>query len=412
MDVQRSIEALWRIEAPRLFAALTRLVRDVGLAEELAQEAFVAALEQWPESGLPPQPGAWLMTTARNKAIDRIRRESSLQGKYAQLVADVAPVSDPADEALHPIADDLLTLIFVTCHPVLPRESRVALTLRMVGGLTTEEIARACLVTPTTLGQRISRAKRTLSEAKVPFEAPSADELPARLKAVLEVIYLIFNEGYAPTSGQVWVRRELAEEAMRLGRVLSGLLPREPEVHGLVALMEFQASRFATRVDRSGAPILLPDQDRSRWDRTLIAHGLSALDRATGLRRPLGPYTIQAAIAACHSRAVTYADTDWEAIVALYDALSQLAPSPVVDLNRAVALLQADGPDAALEVIDEIRDDPRLARYYLLGAVRGDILLRLGRSAEAATELEHAAELAPTTRERDLLMARAAAAIR
>jgi RNA polymerase sigma factor (sigma-70 family) len=406
-DARRTVEVIWRIESPRLIASLTRLVRDVGLAEELAQDAFVAALEQWPATGVPDQPGAWLMVTARHRAIDLIRREQNRGTKYAVVangLADEAGADRIVDE---PIGDDLLSLVFLTCHPVLPRESRIALTLRLFGGLTTDEIARAYLVPSPTIGQRISRAKRTLSEAHVPFEVPQADEMPARVGSVLEVIYLVFTEGHAATTGSTWVRRDLADEAMRLGRVLAGLLPREPEVYGLVALMELQASRFDARGD--GA--LLQDQDRRRWDSALIAHGLAALERATTLGRPLGPYTVQAAIAACHSRARSFEATDWEAIVALYDALAQLSPSPVVDLNRAVAVLYADGPEAALTALDAVRDDPRLARYHLYGAVRADVLLRLGRADEAADELERAAALAPTQRERNLLMERAAAAV-
>lgn len=404
-DARRTVEIIWRIESPRLIAALTRLVRDVGLAEELAQDAFVTALEQWPVTGVPDKPGAWLMVTARHRAIDLIRREQNRDAKYAVLahgLADEGAADRIVDE---PIGDDLLSLVFLTCHPVLPRESRIALTLRLFGGLTTEEIARAYLVPSPTVGQRISRAKRTLAEAHVPFEVPQADEMPARVGSVLEVLYVIFTEGHAATSGPTWVRRDLADEAMRLGRVLAGLLPREPEVHGLVALMELQASRFEARRDG----VLLQDQDRRFWDHTLIEHGLAELDRATTLGKPLGPYTVQAAIAACHSRARTFEDTDWEAIVALYDALTQLTPSPVVELNRAVAVLHADGPEAALVAIDAIRHDPRLARYHLLGAVRADVLARLGRPDEAAEELERAAALAPTQRERNLLMARSAA---
>ncbi|WP_421735501.1 RNA polymerase sigma factor [Cellulomonas sp.] len=405
-DARRTVEVIWRIESPRLIASLTRLVRDVGLAEELAQDAFVAALEQWPVTGVPDSPGAWLRVTARHRAIDLVRREQNRDAKYALLAhssVDAAAADRIVDE---PIGDDLLSLVFLTCHPVLPRESRIALTLRLFGGLTTDEIARAYLVPSPTIGQRISRAKRTLAEAQVPFEVPQADALPARVGSVLEVVYLIFTEGHSSTSGDRWVRRDLADEAMRLGRVLAGLLPREPEVHGLVALMELQASRF----DARGDGVLLQDQDRRRWDRTLIEHGLGALDRSISLRRPLGPYTVQAAIAACHSRARSFEETDWEAIVALYDALAQLAPSPVVDLNRAVAVLYADGPQAALDALDALHADPRLARYHLYGAVRGDVLLRLGRADEAADELERAAALAPTQRERSLLMERAAAA--
>lgn len=407
MDATRTVEAVWRIESPRLIAYLARMLGDLGRAEELAQDTFVLALEKWPAEGVPANPGGWLMRTAKHKAIDHIRREHTRDGKYAQVASDLAASDSGAAGS-----DDVLSLVFVACHPVLPREAREALTLRVVAGLSTDEIARAFLVPSKTVGQRISRAKRTLAEAQVPFEMPSDEELPDRVSAVLEVVYLVFNEGYAATSGDSWVRRELAEEAMRLGRILSARLPKQPEVHGLVALMELQASRFATRVRADGTPIVLADQDRSRWDHTLIAHGLGALDRATGLRRPLGPYTVQAAIAACHARARTWEDTDWEAIVALYDALGQLAPSPVVEVNRAVAVLHADGPQAALDALDAVADDPRLARYHLLGAVRGDVLQRLGRHDEAAECLEHAAALAPTRHERTLLMERAAAALR
>ncbi|WP_169949731.1 RNA polymerase sigma factor [Microbispora sp. H11081] len=411
MDVRRTIEAVWRIESARLVAFLARLVQDVGLAEEIAQDAFAIALEQWPRQGVPDNPGAWLTTTARRRAIDLIRREQVRDHKYARLAAGLQepdPRSGPENGG--GTDAELLSLIFVACHPVLSRESRAALALRLVGGLTTEEVARAFLVPAATMGQRISRAKRTLSEAQVPFEAPTGDELPARLSAVLEVVYLVFNEGYAGTSCEEWVRRDLAEDAMRLGRILAGLMPREPEVHGLVALMELQASRFRARIGPDGDPVLLQHQDRSRWDRTLIAHGLAELGRAKAAGKPLGPYTVQAAIAACHARAPRFEETDWEAVVALYDALAQLAPSPVVELNRAVALLHADGPSAALAALDAIGDDPRMARYHLLGAIRGDVLLRLGRPREAVAELERAAGLAPTARERDLLRARAAAA--
>lgn len=409
MDIVRTIEAVWRRESAHLVAALTRLVNDVGLAEDLAQEAFAAALRQWPQEGVPDNPAAWLMTVGRRRAVDFIRREQARTDRYGQLAMQPGgAVADPTGGEHQ--GDDTLALVFIACHPVLSQESRAALTLRMVAGLSTEEIARAFLVPSTTIGQRISRAKRTLTEARVPFEVPSEAELPARLAAVLEVIYLIFNEGYSATSGETWVRRDLAEEAMRLGRQLTGWLPKEPEVHGLVALMELQASRFAARVGPDGEAVLLPDQDRSRWDRTLIAHGLTELNRAMRLRRPLGPYTVQAAIAGCHARAATFADTDWEAIAALYEALAQMTPSPVVELNRAVALLHADGAAAALDVLEAIADDPRMQRYHLYGAVRADVLQRLGRHGEAAQELERAAELAPTQRERSLLMARAAAA--
>jgi len=437
VDARRTVEAVWRIESPRLVAGLARTLRDVGLAEDVAQEAFVAALEQWPEQGVPDNPGAWLTTVARRRAVDLVRRERTRDAKYARLAADlVAPGASthggtttrardggavlvgsvPAPDAVvdTPVDDDLLALVLVACHPVLPREARVALTLRLVGGLTTDEVARAFLVPSATVGQRVSRAKRTLAEARVPFEVPQADELRARVPAVLEVVYVVFTEGYAATSGDAWVRRGLAEDAMRLGRVLAGLLPDEPEVHGLVGLMELQASRFAARTGPDGEPVLLEDQDRSLWDRLLVAHGLAALDRAFALGtragRVLGPYTLQAAIAACHARAATFADTDWEAIVALYDALAAVAPSPVVELNRAVAVLMADGPERALAVLDAVHDDPRLARHHLYGAVRGDVLSRLGRHHEAAEVLEHAAGIAPTPRERRLLLGRAAAA--
>ena len=405
MDVRRTVAAVWRRESAPLVIALTRLVRDVGLAEDLAQEAFAAALAQWPGEGVPDNPGAWLMAVARRKGVDLIRRERMRDEKYLQVATDPTLADGGPEEP----GDGMLALVFIACHPVLSRESRAALTLRMVGGLSTEQIARAFLVPPATIGQRISRAKRTLAEAHVPFAEPAAAELPARLSAVLEVIYLIFNEGYAPTSGDRWVRQDLAEDAMRLGRMLAGLLPKEPEVHGLVALMELQASRFRTRTGADGQPVLLEDQDRSRWDRTLMAHGQAELARAINLRRPLGPYTLQAAIAGCHSRARTFDETDWEAVVALYDALAQLAPSPVVELNRAVAVLHADGPQAALRALDAIRHDPRMARYHLYGAVRGDVLRRLGRYPEAAEELERAAGLAPTPHERRLSMHRAAA---
>jgi len=414
-DVRRTVEAVWRIESPRLVAGLARTLRDVGLAEEVAQEAFVAALEQWPENGVPDNPGAWLTTVARRRAVDLVRRERTRDEKYARLAADrVAPGPTPDAVVEDPVGDDLLALVLVACHPVLAREARVALTLRLVGGLTTDEIARAFLVPSATVGQRVSRAKRTLAEANVGFAVPQADELPARVPAALEVVYLVFTEGYSATSGDTWVRRGLAEDAMRLGRVLAGLLPGEPEVHGLVALMELQASRFAARSGPDGEPVLLQDQDRSRWDRLLVAHGLAALDRAlvlgTRAGRALGPYSLQAAIAACHARATTWADTDWEAVVALYDALAAVAPSPVVELNRAVAVGFADGPAAALDVLDGVADDPRLARHHLYGAVRGDVLIRLGRHADAADALERAAALAPTRHERRLLVERAAAA--
>ena len=408
MDRQRTIEAIWRMESARLIASVVRLVRDVGLAEDIVQEVFIVAMESWPTAGLPPNPRAWLLTTARHKAIDLIRREHSRDAKYALLANELR--TEPAGSGTtDTVDDDLLALMFTACHPVLPRESRVALTLRLLGGLTTDEIARAFLVPPATIGQRITRAKRTLTEAHVRYEVPAADELDSRLPSVLEVIYLIFTEGYAATSGTDWVRRDLATEAMRLGRVLAALLNRQTEAHGLLALMELQASRFDTRTGPSGTPVLLQDQDRSHWDPTLIRHGLAALDTAIRLGRPLGPYTLQAAIAGCHARARSFDETDWEAVVA-YDALAQIAPSPVVELNRAVAVMYADGPAAALQALDAVREDPRLARHHLLGAVHGDILLRLGQRADAAEVLEQAAGLAPTQRERDLLMERAAAA--
>lgn len=413
MDIVRTIEAVWRRESARLVVALTRVVNDVGLAEDLAQEAFAAALRQWPEEGIPDNPAAWLMTVGRRRAIDVIRREQAQADRYAQIATDAVAggaIAPPAADGADHETDDMLALVFIACHPVLSRESRAALTLRMVAGLSTEEIARAFLVPAPTIGQRISRAKRTLAEARVPFELPRDEELPNRLAAVLEVVYLLFNEGYSATSGPRWIRRDLAEEAMRLGRQLTAWLPKEPEVHGLVALMELQASRFAARVGPGGEAILLADQDRSRWDRTLITHGLSELNRAMRLQRPLGPYTLQAAIAGCHARAASFAETDWEAIAALYEALAQVAPSPVVELNRAVALLHADGAPTALDVLDAIAEDPRMRRYHLYGAVRADVLQRLGRHAEAAQELERAADLAPTEHERTLLLQRAAAA--
>jgi len=401
VDVNRTVEAVWRTESAHLVVALTRLVNDVGLAEDIAQETFAAALQQWPAEGVPDNPAAWLMTVGRRRAIDVIRREQARIEKYEQIARE------PSDEDQ---SEDMLALVFVACHPVLSRESRAALTLRMVAGLSTEEIARAFLVPAATMGQRISRAKRTLAEAHVPFAVPNDTELPARLDAVLEVIYLVFAEGHSATSGDTWVRVDMAEEAMRLGRRLASLLPKQPEVHGLVALMELQASRFRARVGPHGEAVLLADQDRSRWDHTLISHGQAQLTRAVRMGGPLGPYSVQAAIAGIHARAGTFAETDWEAIIALYDALAEIAPSPVVALNRAVAVMHADGPEAALAALDEIRDDPRMARYHLYGAVRADVLRHLGRHTEAAAELEQAADLAPTQHERNLLMERAAAA--
>ncbi|MDQ3889772.1 MAG: RNA polymerase sigma factor [Actinomycetota bacterium] len=411
-DVTRTIDAVCRIESARLIAGLARIVRDVGLAEDLAQEAFVAALEQWPASGVPDRPGAWLMATAKHRAIDTLRRAHLNERKTAELVREVerSAASNPADPAAalgELIEDDLLRLIFTTCHPVLSPDARVALTLRLLGGLTTGEIARAYLVAESTVAQRIVRAKKTLAAARVPFEVPGRDELPERLGSVLEAVYRIFNEGYSPTAGDSWVRTELLEEALRLGRVLAGLLPEESEVHGLVALMELQASRSRARVGPSGEPILLNDQDRSRWDYVLITRGLAALERSLSLKAPLGPYALQASIAACHARARAPEDTDWKQIVALYDALAQVAPSPVVELNRAVAVSMAFGPEAALELVEALADEPTLRDYHLLPSVRGDLLARLGRGPEARREFDHAAALATNMREHKLLRERA-----
>jgi RNA polymerase sigma-70 factor, ECF subfamily len=388
------------------------MMRDVGVAEELSQDALVAALERWPESGVPDNPGAWLMATAKHRAIDVLRRGRRLEAKHAELGRDIevhGQVEEVDLDALDDhVEDDLLRLVFITCHPVLSREARVALTLRLLGGLTTAEIARAFLVPETTVAQRIVRAKRTLAETRVPFELPLRGELTERLGSVLEVVYLVFNEGYAATAGDDWVRPALCEEALRLGRVLAGLVPAEPEVHGLVALMELQASRLRARTGPSGEPILLLDQDRARWDHLLIGRGLAALRRAEELGGRLGPYALQAAIAACHARARAAEETDWFRIVALYDALAELAPSPVVELNRAVAISMAFGPEAGLALADELLAEPSLEGYHLLWSVRGDLLARLGRFAEARAELERAAGLTRNERERDLLLARAA----
>jgi len=411
-EVQRAIDAVWRIESARLIAGLARLVRDVGLAEELAGDALVAALEQWPQSGVPDNPGAWLMATAKHRAIDLIRRQATLERKVERLgrmeereqQLSQADLDEDLDRS---VKDDLLALVFVSCHPVLSTEARVALTLRLIGALTTEEIARAFLVPTATVAQRVVRAKRTLAAARVPIELPARDELPARLASVLEVIYLVFNEGYSATTGEDWVRPALCEDALRLGRILTGLMGDEPEVHGLVALMEIQASRLHARVGPDGEPVLLADQDRSRWDRVLIRHGLAALDHAFGLGRPLGSYSLQAAIAACHARAATAADTDWERITALYDALAQLSPSPVVELNRAVAVSMAFGPEPGLELVDALVASGELDGYHLLPSVRADLLLRLGRADEARAELERAAALTQNERERQLLLDRA-----
>ena len=410
----RAIEAVWRIESARLIAALARVVRDVGLAEELAQDALVAALEQWPESGVPEKPGAWLMATARHRAIDLLRRGKLLERKHEELGYELAARLELAEPDLvaaidDPVGDDLLRLVFISCHPVLSTEARVALTLRLLSGLTTGEIARAFLVPEATVAQRIVRAKRTLAAARVPFEVPRGAELAARLASVLEVVYLVFNEGYAATAGDDWLRPALCEEALRLGRILAELAPREPEVHGLVALMEIQASRAAARTGPAGEPVLLPDQDRARWDHVLVHRGLAALERAEKLGGAFGPYALQAAIAACHARARTAEETDWARIAALYDALAQLAPSPVVELNRAVAIAMAFGPAAGLALVDQLMSEPLLAGYHLLPGVRGDLLAKLGRLDEARAELERAAALARNARERELLLERAAA---
>jgi RNA polymerase sigma-70 factor (ECF subfamily) len=412
-DVNRTIDAVWRIESARLIAGVARLVRDVGVAEDLAQEALVAALEQWPESGVPDNPGAWLMATARHRAIDRLRRAEVHERKTRELGREVeirGETDDPDLEAEidDPFDDDLLRLVFTTCHPVLSTDARVALTLRLLGGLTTKEIARAYLVSESTVAQRIVRAKRTLSAARVPFEVPAQDELADRLAPVLEVIYLIFNEGYSATAGDDWMRPELIEEALRLGRILAGLLPSEPEVHGLVALMELHASRSRARTGPSGEPILLLDQDRSRWDWMLVGRGLAALERAYSAGGAVGPYTLQAAISACHARARAAEDTDWESIVALYDGLAQLTPSPVVELNRAVAVGMAFGPEPALELVDAIASEPSLREFHLLPTVRGDLLAKLGRREEARVEFQRAASLTQNSRERAVLLGRVA----
>jgi RNA polymerase sigma factor (sigma-70 family) len=414
-EAHRAIDAVWRIESAKLIAGLTRMVRDVGLAEELAQDSLVAALEQWPEAGVPDNPGAWLMATAKHRAIDRIRRSQVLERKHEELGREIESREagegpDLAAAMDEDVEDDLLRLMFMTCHAVLSTEARTALTLRLLGGLTTEEIARAFLVSDSTVAQRIVRAKRTLSEANVPFELPHGDERAARLSSVLEVIYLIFNEGYSATAGDDWMRPALCDEALRLGRILAGLAPKEPEVHGLVALMEIQASRSWARVGPGGEPVLLLDQDRSRWDRMLIGRGLAALERAEALAggEP-GPYALQAAIAACHARALVPEDTDWPRIAALYFALTEAAPSPVVELNRAVALGMAFGPEVGLQLADQLVEEPALQGYYLLPSVRGDLLAKVGRAAEAAAEFERAASLTRNTRERALLLERATA---
>lgn len=404
------------MESARIIARLARMVHDVGLAEDLAQDALLAALERWPEKGVPDNPGAWLMATAKRRAIDQIRHRSMLERKHEQLGQELQAQREAAapdiDARLDdPVGDDLLRLVFTCCHPVLTTEAQVALTLRMLGGLTTEEIARAFLVPVPTIAQRIVRAKRTLSEKKVPFEVPRAEELESRLSAVLGVIYLIFNEGYSATAGEHWVRPALCEDALRLGRVLAELAPGQPEVHGLIALMEIQASRLRARVGPGGEPILLLDQDRARWDQLLIRRGLAALERAEALGGLLGPYTMQAAIAACHARARTAAETDWVRIATLYEALARLNPSPVVELNRAVALSMAFGPEIALQLVDSLRDERSLREYHLLPSVRGDLLSKLGRNEEAREEFERAAALTENVREREMLLHRARACI-
>jgi len=410
---KKAIEAVWRIESARLLGGLVRLVRDVGLAEDLAQEALVLALERWPETGIPDNPGAWLMTAAKHRGLDELRRRRLIERKHDALGPEAFEPAPPGpvdvERALdEDVGDDLLRLVLVTCHEVLSTEARVALTLRLLGGLTTDEIARAFLLPEATIAQRIVRAKRTLAEAKVPFEVPRGAALSARLPSVLEVIYLVFNEGYAATRGEEWMRVELCNDALRLGRILAGLVPSDAEVHGLVALMEIQASRAAARVNARGEPVLLLEQDRSRWDRLLIGRGLATLRRAEALAQPLGPYTLQAAIAACHARALVADATDWPRIVALYDALAALTESPVVELNRAVAVAMAFGPAAGLELVDALCDEPALRDYHLLPGVRGDLLTRLGRGDEARREFERAASLTQNARERALLLARAA----
>ncbi|OGB20618.1 MAG: RNA polymerase subunit sigma-24 [Burkholderiales bacterium RIFCSPLOWO2_02_FULL_57_36] len=415
--IHRAIDAVWRIESAKIIAKAARMLRDVGLAEEVAQDALVTALERWPRDGIPDNPGAWLMTTAKNSAIDHLRRrklhglkheelgrelESQEEVRQAQALADFeAALEDD-------IGDDLLRLVFTACHPVLSPEARVALTLRVLGGLTTDEIARAFLIAEPTVAQRIVRAKRTLSEARVPFEVPRKDALAARLESVLEVIYLIFNEGYAATRGDDWMRPALCEEALRLGRILAELVPAQPEVHGLVGLMEIQASRAAARIGPSGEPILLLEQNRARWDQLLIHRGLAALERAEQLGGAFGPYALQAAIAACHARAHTPTETDWMRIAALYDALAQIAPSPIVELNRAVAIAMAFGPAAGLQLVDALMSESQLTGYHLLPSVRGDLLAKLGRTDEACAEFKRAASLTRNVRERDMLLQRAA----
>jgi RNA polymerase sigma factor (sigma-70 family) len=409
-DIHRTIDAVWRIESARLIAGLTRIVRDVGLAEDLAQDALVAALEKWPEAGVPDNPGAWLMATAKNRAIDALRKNALHERKHEEIGRDLETVEPDLVTAIDDeIGDDLLRLVFISCHPVLSTEARLALTLRLLGGLTTDEIARAFLVPEPTIAQRIVRAKRTLTEARAPFEVPRGKEFVARLGSVLQVIYLIFNEGYAATAGDDWMRPQLCNEALRLGRILAELVPAEAEVHGLVALMEIQASRIGARVSPSGAPILLLDQDRGRWDHVLIGRGLAALARGEKLGGDPGPYALQAAIAACHARAHAAEETDWRRIASLYEALAALTPSPVIELNHAVAVGMAFGPAAGLALVEEIRAEPSLASYHLLPSVRGDLLFKLQRFDEAREEFERAASLTRNARERALLLERARA---
>ncbi len=416
-DTHRAIDAVWRIESARLIAGLARIVRDVGVAEELAQDALVIALERWPESGVPDNPGAWLMATAKHRAIDRLRRGKRLERKHEELGRELearrqTAVADFEAAVDDDVGDDLLRLMFTACHPLLSPEARVALTLRLLGGLTTDEIARAFLVPEATVAQRIVRAKRALAKARVPFEVPRGAERAARLSSVLEALYLVFNEGYAATAGDDWMRPALCEEALRLGRILAELAPLEPEVHGLVALMEIQASRLGARSGPSGEPVLLLDQDRARWDQLLIRRGFAALERAGRLGSAMGPYALQAAIAACHARARTPGETDWARIAALYEALARLTPSPVVELNRAVAVGMAFGPDAGLELVDALTSEPSLEGYHLLPSVRGDLLAKLGRFEEARAEFARAAALTRNARERALLLERAAGSTR
>ena len=412
-ETHRAIEAVWRIESARLIAGLTRIVRDIGIAEELAQDALVAALEQWPETGIPDNPGAWLMATGKHRAIDFLRRGTLIDEKHEHLGREMAEremrVPDLAAAMDDNIGDDMLRLVFIACHPVLSTEARVALTLRLLGGLTTDEIARAYLTSESTIAQRIVRAKRTLSDAHVPFEIPRGADFNARLSSVLQVIYLIFNEGYSATAGDDWMRPALCDEALRLGRILAGLVPEEAEVHGLVALMEIQASRAKARVNAAGEPVLLLDQDRAKWDRLLIGRGLAALERSEKLSSIRGPYTIQAAIAACHARAATASDTNWLRISDLYEELADVEPSPVIELNRAVAVSMALGPAAALPLVDALNEEPALKNYHLLPSVRGDLLKKLGRMEEARKEFEKAASITRNVRERTLLLERARA---